>query len=636
MSLFFRIYKLVDYPPSLFIDEYNVGLPGLEILKGISKPLWYGIGWYGTPAGSFYYFAFMMKIFGANEWGLRLAWAIPGALTIPFAFLFFRYIFGVLPALLGAIFLAFSPLHNHLSRWAHGSVIVSFLLYVALSLYEVMKRRKNLIEQFLLCLSIGFVLAGMMYVYVGGRVLAGAFCLYIIVDHFLLSINTKSIVRAIVSFWQRGIILCVFILLIIPFLRYGFQHRVELLARTKQVSIIKKEFSFHENVNALVKNIKLYIGMFINTPDPNPRHTPHPEKSVFGLFYSILFVFGAIFFFLKKNVFVTAFFTLFFGIMSAGILSNEGPSIFRTMAIISLFYGLCGYGIYNLTKYKLIRYLVLTIWIITLFKENTEFIDIVNNPPRIQYDAFTYREGSIARKAVEVSKKGQTVYLSPDFFWFSSVKFNRLARGQAASYRIYNIGIEHLQDMRNAIAIVDNAYSSLQDYYQLMYPQVMISVSDIKKSIPFTIIDFGNIKNEVFVNKNIGLTASWYIDPLKKIKLGTRIEPTVYYAWDSENPVMLDVFYGEWDGFFVPPENGMYLIRGVADDYGGIELYDDDKLIISSPLQHSYNYFLQMEQKPYRIKFTYQNTGGAKSYYVTMKRPSKQDFEIISPLWLSP
>jgi hypothetical protein len=284
----------------------------------------------------------------------------------------------------------------------------------------------------------------------------------------------------------------------------------------------------------------------------------------------------------------------------------------------------------------IIGYLILVIGGIIVLKEAIMFNHLVNNPTRIQYGAFTYKEGVIARKAAEESRKGKTVYLSPDFFWFSSVKFNRLAYSQHSDYRMYNIGDEITNNMRNSIAIVDSSYTSIYDYYQRVYPQVVITMSDKEKSSPYAIVDFGNTKNEEFSFSDIGLTVTWFTDPSKKTAIGMRIDPTVYYAWSAKDPVMMDVFYGEWKGTFIPPESGTYIYRGVADDYGGMELYDGENRIISPSMKPSYEYSLQMKEKPYRIQFMYQNTGGAKSYYVTIKRPTSHDFEIINPLWLKP
>ena len=110
-----RFPNLATIPPNVHGDEVSIGLDARKIMTG-HMPAVFATGWYDVPALSFALHAATMRVFGDNLFGLRMASAIEGVLSIVLLYLLARRLWGPRPALLAAAFMAVAAWHIHFSR----------------------------------------------------------------------------------------------------------------------------------------------------------------------------------------------------------------------------------------------------------------------------------------------------------------------------------------------------------------------------------------------------------------------------------------------------------------------------------------------------------------------------------------
>jgi dolichyl-phosphate-mannose-protein mannosyltransferase len=139
---FLRMYRLLHYPHGFHGDE---GLTGFDAQRVLDD------GWIGPylpsslgyPAGYAYWTAFVVKIVGNDDWGVRFSSALLGTLTIPVAYLAFRVMFGYRVAVLASVFFAFSAWHILYSRVAFLPVAWPFIeVAVMVPLFLAVRRRR--------------------------------------------------------------------------------------------------------------------------------------------------------------------------------------------------------------------------------------------------------------------------------------------------------------------------------------------------------------------------------------------------------------------------------------------------------------------------------------------------------------
>lgn len=647
LGLMLRSYKLLDFPPSLFIDEYNLGLPAMQILSGTYTVPWYGIGWYGVPAAHLYYIAGILSLLGKNEWALRMAWVIPASLTIPAAYFFLRTKFNTRTALIASFILALSPVHIHLSRWAHGAIITPFAFFAALAAYSVLKSTSSKTFRFILSVFCGVLLAMMVYTYLGGRVLFCVFWIYVLSDTlFETQRNSKGRGKNNVPLYLSLIIIGSTALLILtPFLNYGISHSVEFWGRTDQASIMNKSASIQSNIFSLSQNILLYARMFWDQPDPNSRHTVFIGEPVFGYWTSALLFLGVVLYGVRKKARSVPILILFLGTLIGGILTTEAPSIFRSAAVIPL---VCGFAAYILSEaFQYRKYLglcVIGITLIVMGNALARMMKIVADPASDYYNAFTYRDTAIAETAYSYAQKGYHVYLYPDFFYFSSVKFEN-AKDLVSSkkpYSLFDVGDEQNIHESNTVLIVEYPFVTMSDYYKTVWPEVKITVRDEHNMSPFLVIEPRlQVKtSNTALPARLGLTETWYTDETKSIFITSNTVPTLYTIWQEDYP-RSDASYAEWSGQLVVPKTDVYTFSGEADDAGSMRIYRDDRkkdveAILSVPLSARFEASIVLQEGvSYRVEMSYKNLGGAKRYLLKVKS-SQTEYGILDPLWLKP
>ena len=112
-----RIYGLVQILPGVHHDEGDIGLEALRVLE----EGWIGVytmASHGYPTGPVYFVALMIWLLDASIYTGRLSMALIGIVTVPAAYLLFRFGFGRWVALFATSGLMWSYWHVHLSRIA--------------------------------------------------------------------------------------------------------------------------------------------------------------------------------------------------------------------------------------------------------------------------------------------------------------------------------------------------------------------------------------------------------------------------------------------------------------------------------------------------------------------------------------
>ena len=116
VAIWLRIPDLANVPPNVHGDEADVGLLAREILAGHMPVLLATAPAAEATALTFAIHAATMHLFGDNLFGLRMASAIEGVLSVILLFLFARRLWGPRPALLAAAFMTVAAWHIHFSR----------------------------------------------------------------------------------------------------------------------------------------------------------------------------------------------------------------------------------------------------------------------------------------------------------------------------------------------------------------------------------------------------------------------------------------------------------------------------------------------------------------------------------------
>jgi len=148
---FLRFYKLGNIPSGFLNDEANAGYDAYSILN-TSKDQWgnflpinnfIGFGDYQPPVNR-YSLLIPIKIFGLNEFSVRIVSALAGLLSVVMLYLLTKKLFNKQAAFFSTLFLALMPWAIGLNRIGHESNLAILFLLIALFFGLGEKSGKNL------------------------------------------------------------------------------------------------------------------------------------------------------------------------------------------------------------------------------------------------------------------------------------------------------------------------------------------------------------------------------------------------------------------------------------------------------------------------------------------------------------
>jgi len=240
LALFLRLYKLIEVPPGLYIDEVSIGYNAYSILKngvdehGRKYPLWFeAFGEYKLPV-YIYLTTMSIVVFGKNEFAVRFPSAFFGSLSILAFYFLIKEIFtsrlagnkffknqALNIALLSSFLLAISSWHLQLSRPGF-EVNLALTFFIFGSLFSVLFWKKGkMVNLFLGFLF--FILT--FYTYNSFRIITPIYLVFL------------SIVLLLKYPQKRKEILCIgllFLILSLPMINFSFSSggRARFLATT--------------------------------------------------------------------------------------------------------------------------------------------------------------------------------------------------------------------------------------------------------------------------------------------------------------------------------------------------------------------------------------------------------------------
>lgn len=136
LALFFRLYRLHQFPPGLFADMAKQGYGAMRILHEGWNPfkeqdLYLG----GSMAAFMYWLALFFKFLGPSYFHILLTSVFVSLLAFPFIYWSFRQLAGPRVALLSLFFLAVMRWHVTYSRDGHPAVDCQLHVFGALSFW---------------------------------------------------------------------------------------------------------------------------------------------------------------------------------------------------------------------------------------------------------------------------------------------------------------------------------------------------------------------------------------------------------------------------------------------------------------------------------------------------------------------
>ena len=367
LSLFLRINRVIDIPPSLNWDEVSIGYNAYSILK-TGRDEWNQIlplhfkayGEYKLPA-QVYFSIPGIAIFGLNEFGVRVTPVIYGTLTVLFLFFLAKELSGnKWIGLISAFLLAISPWHIQLTRASFES---SFsVMWVVLGIWFMVKGLKD--KKWWVFSTLPLALA--IYTYNAARVFTP---LFLITTFF---IYRKEVLKDLKLFTVSCLLLVVLMIPLAAFFLSG-----EATARLSLVSITddpgfvlrineaRGNLNLPEPIPILVHNkvthfayvfTKNYLSHF--TPSylfvSGAGHKQHHVQNIgqLYLFQAPFVLIGLIYLFSKRNKFrwlIVSWILLSF--IPVSITIDSIPHALRTLIAAPAYQIVTAFGLYATFKY---------------------------------------------------------------------------------------------------------------------------------------------------------------------------------------------------------------------------------------------------------------------------------------------
>ena len=135
-GIFLRIWRLDLVPVSMFGDEIDVGVQansilvtGRDYLSNFMPVYFQSFAEFRLPMQLYFAVPFI-KLFGMNEWGVRLGSVVFGVVSLWGIYLLVKELFSKRVALIATLFLSISPWHLQFSRQANDSgFMLPFILF---------------------------------------------------------------------------------------------------------------------------------------------------------------------------------------------------------------------------------------------------------------------------------------------------------------------------------------------------------------------------------------------------------------------------------------------------------------------------------------------------------------------------
>ena len=287
VALGLRLWQLASVPITVSGDEGEFGLEAARVLKGqIRSP--FTTGWLGNPTMGFFFTAPSIAWLGQTSLGLRLPWALLGALTVPLVFWLVSRLQGWAVGLAAAGLLATYHYHIHFSRLGINNIADPFFATLTLLLLYRGYDRRSLASWALAGLAMGIA----QYFYFGARAIP---LIAMVVGLALLvrcpSAHRADVVRGLLTMTGAGLTAAA------PMIQYALRYPAEYMAPLSRVGLLQggrlDALMAVRNVSApevLLDQIQRSVLAFNVYPDPTFWY--QPGQPLFDAPSGVLFILG--------------------------------------------------------------------------------------------------------------------------------------------------------------------------------------------------------------------------------------------------------------------------------------------------------------------------------------------------------
>lgn len=276
-----RFYALGDQPSGIYHDEAYYGLDALDVIDG-ARPIFFPAN-NGREPLYIYLLSLSLAAFGRSPFGLRLASATIGALTVPVTYLLGYALFNRRVGLLAMFICAVTFWPVALSRVSFRAGVLPLFLGLAVALGSLGLQRTNA----WLSASGGIAYGLAFNTYTASRITPLAFLLTAGVAFFLYRGERRESQLPIAN---NVLLFAVAALIVVtPLGLYAFSHPDQVFARESQVSIFETEAG--NPIWILIEHIGLGLGMFGFHGDTIARHNL-PGRPVFDVLMFLAFLVG--------------------------------------------------------------------------------------------------------------------------------------------------------------------------------------------------------------------------------------------------------------------------------------------------------------------------------------------------------
>jgi len=493
LAIFLRLHRLNSVPPGIYVDETNAALDALYILEGRSVSP-FATGWYGTPNAYIYYMAGIFKLFGANWPALKAVSLIPAILTIPAVYVLGRLMFGPLAGLSAMLFMAASRWHLSMSRWGWNET--------APPLFQVMATFfliRGLRDRRALDYALSGLLAGLsVYTYLSARLAAATLALYVI----FWVVSDPSGLRASLRRSLLGmlILLAAAAVAVAPIAVTYVTDPFTFGNRVSEISIFR-DVREQNSAEPLLLNISDILKFFHQTGDHQGKHNLPDEPMadpLTGLFFAIGLAYALLGWHDHRRMLLLLW--LVIGLSGSFLSSHhESPQSYRTLTALPAVVLMAGDVLDQCTRacHRTLRergvaarwgdaptlaagaFMILclsgaAVWESTVyFERQASSIAVARG--------FNPTENGVAWETINALQSGMTVYLSPNFFGYSPMRFRVYGEIKERSgknpledqpYKIMlpDTTLPLAYDGHDALLLLDREFWPLRDYFKTFYP----------------------------------------------------------------------------------------------------------------------------------------------------------------------
>ncbi len=336
VALFYRGYRLEDYPDGFYYDEAVVGMEARFIIEGVDHPLFVEVT--HTTKVIFWIISIVFRILGQSIFTLRFTTALFAAGAVIASYFLFRIYFSRELSFFAALLFALSKWNITVTRIGWPEFGQELLCYVLVILFIIKATRTGRWYYYLI---LGAVTSFGFYGHFGFR--AALFIIFFYLSY--LSIFKRGFLKA--HFQGMLMLVFSFIILSSPYLVYIIKHPDQYTSRMRETQLFARTppgQEWQEVKNSLRANLL----MFHYRGDGNIRHNI-PGDPMLNPVNRVLFLLGGSLLLVGLFKAETILMLLWFlGPLGQSIVTIEYPHATRTMGMTPLVYFLCALCLWHL------------------------------------------------------------------------------------------------------------------------------------------------------------------------------------------------------------------------------------------------------------------------------------------------